>query len=167
MWMSPSASRIRAASQQGQLIARRGGNGLGSSVISSSHLALVGAPHSLGDSIQFGWLIVFALRERQRQSVDTRLQAGKAPVRLRLQIREHAPIVRCECNENVIDFSEHLPIGRFDCNENFIDSRKHSLDNVDHLEPQGVEFAAQLLYVPLALFTPTVDIAHASPTYFI
>jgi len=125
------------------------------------------------------------LRERQRQSIDTRLQAGKAPVRLRLQIREHLPIGRFDCNENFIDFSghlpigrfdcnenfidfsEHLPIGRFDCNENFIDSRKHSLDDVDHLEPQGVEFAAQLLYVPLALFTPTVDIAHASPTYFI
>jgi hypothetical protein len=152
--------------RQGQLIARRGGNGLGSSVISSSRLALVGAPHSLGDSIQFRWL-VFVLRERQRQSVDTRLQAGKAPVRLRLQIREHLPIGRFDCNENFIDFREHLPIARFDCNENFIDSRKHSLDKVDHLEPQGVEFAAQLLYVPLALFTPTVDIAHASPTYFI
>ena len=79
-------------------------------------LALVGAPIALSDSIQFGWLIVLALRERQRQSVDTRLKARKAPVRLRLQIREYAPIVRFECNENVIDFSEHLPIGRFDCN---------------------------------------------------
>ena len=98
-------------------------------------------------SIQFRRLIVLALSERQRQSFDTRLQAGKARLRLRLQI------------------SEHLPIGRFDCNDNFIDSRKHSHDKVDYLEPEGVEFAAQLLYIPLALFTATVEIAHAPPSY--
>jgi hypothetical protein len=109
-------------------------------------------PHGLmahDPSIQFRRLIGFVLRERQRQSVDTRLKARKAPVRLGLQIREHLPIVS------------------FDPNENFIDSRKHSLDNVDHLAPPRVEFAAQLLYIPLALFTATVEIAHASPSYFI
>jgi hypothetical protein len=100
------------------------------------------APIALISSIQFRWLIVLALRER-RQSVDTRLQAGKAPVRLRLQIREH------------------LPIGRFDCNENFIDSRKHSPNKLHHLG----DLTPQLFYVPLTLFTTTVEIAHAPPSY--
>jgi hypothetical protein len=36
-----------------------------------------------------------------------------------------------------------------------------------YLEPQGVEFAAQRLYIPLALFTATIEFAHASPSYFI
>jgi len=64
-----------------------------------------------------------------------------------------------------LQIREHLPIVRFDLNENVIDSRKHSLDNVDHIEPQGVGFAAQLLYIPLALFTAPAEIAHVPPTY--
>src|SRR5262245_42605949 len=60
---------------------------------------------------------------------------------------------------------EHLPIVSFDFDENFIDSRKHSIDNVEHLQPQGVECATQLLYIPLTLFTATVEIAHAPPSY--
>jgi hypothetical protein len=47
----------------------------------------------------------------------------------------------------------------------FIDPRKHFPDNLDHLALQAVEFAAQPLYFLLALFTATVEIAHAPPSY--
>jgi hypothetical protein len=96
-------------------------------------------------SIQFRWLIIFALGPRRR--VDARLQSRETCVGPRLKVREHLLIVRV------------------DLGENFIDPRKHSADNLDHLATQSVELDAQLLYVPLALFTTTVEIAHAPPSY--
>jgi hypothetical protein len=75
------------------------------------------------------------------------LQARKARVCLRPQI------------------SEHLPMTGFDFDENFTDSRKDSPDNLDHRAPQGVELDPQLLYIPLALFAATVEIAHRPPSY--
>ena len=41
----------------------------------------------------------------------------------------------------------------FDRGENFIDAGKHAPNNLDHLAPQNVEFAAQPLDVALAPFT--------------
>jgi hypothetical protein len=77
------------------------------------------------------------------------VQVRKIPVRLRLQI------------------GEHLPIVSFDLGEKSIYSRKHSHYNVEHLEPQGVEFAPQPLYIPLPLFTVTAEIAHLGLSYFV
>jgi hypothetical protein len=57
---------------------------------------------------------------------------------------------------------EHLLTGSVDRGKNFIDSRKHSVDNLGHLAPQGIEFASQLLYIPLALCITTIEIAHAA-----
>ena len=57
------------------------------------------------------------------------------------------------------------PIASIDLAENFIDSRKHSVDNLGHLAPQGIEFDSQLLYIPLAFFAATIEIAHAPPRY--
>jgi hypothetical protein len=97
---------------------------------------------SLSHSIQFRWPIILALGPRR--CVDACPQAREACLGLRSKIREH------------------LPIASFDLGENFSNSRKHSADNLVNLAPQGVEFAAQLLYIPLALFTA---IAHALPSY--
>jgi len=127
------ASRIGAAIQQSQLIERRGSTGSSSRSI---------AP---GPSIQFRWLIIFALGPVRR--VDARPQARETCIGLRLKVREHLLIVS------------------FDLGENFIDPRKHSAENLDHLATQGVELDAQLLYVPLALFTATVGIAQVPPSY--
>jgi hypothetical protein len=112
-------------------------------------------------SIQFRWLIIFALGSGR--SVDGCPQSREACIRLRLQI------------------SEHLPIASLDLGKTFIGSRKHSPDKLDDLAPQGVELAAepnfddlpaqgvelgaQPLYFPLALFTASVEIAHAPPSY--
>jgi hypothetical protein len=60
---------------------------------------------------------------------------------------------------------EHLPIGSIELGKNFIDSRKHSPDNLDGFAPKGVEFDLQLPYIPLALFTATIEIAHTPPSY--
>ena len=57
------------------------------------------------------------------------------------------------------------PIASIDLAENFIDSRKRSVDNLGHLAPQGIEFDSQLLYIPLAFFAATIEIAHAPPRY--
>jgi hypothetical protein len=51
----------------------------------------------------------------------------------------------------IVDFMSTRP--SFDLGENFIDARKHAPDNLDHLAPQDVEFAAQPLDVALAPFT--------------
>jgi hypothetical protein len=96
-------------------------------------------------SIQFRGLLVFALDPGHR--VDARLQARETCVGLRSKVREH------------------LPIASPDLGENFMDPPKHSTDNLDHLVPQAVEFAAQAPYFPLAVFTATVEIAHGPPTY--
>jgi hypothetical protein len=84
-------------------------------------------------SVQFRWLIVLAVSSGR--CVDARLQARKAGVGLRSKIRKH------------------LAVASFDLGENFIDARKHAPDNLDHLAPQNVEFAAQPLDVALAPFT--------------
>ena len=96
-------------------------------------------------SIQFRWLIILALGSRR--SVDGCPQSREACIRLRLQI------------------SEHLPIASLDLGKTFIGSRKHSPDKLDDLAPQGVELGAQPLYIPLALFIPTIEIASAPPSY--
>src|SRR6516165_3690437 len=84
-------------------------------------------------SVQFRWLVVLAVSPGR--CVDARLQARKAGVGLRSKIRKH------------------LAVASFDRGENFIDARKHAPDNLDHLAPQNVEFAAQPLDVALAPFT--------------
>jgi hypothetical protein len=84
-------------------------------------------------SVQFRWLVVLAVSPGR--CVDTRLQARKAGVGLRSKIRKH------------------LVVASFDLGENFIDARKHAPDNLGHLAPQDVEFAAQPLDISLALFT--------------
>src|SRR6516165_2590139 len=84
-------------------------------------------------SVQFRWLVVLAVSSER--CVDARLQARKAGVGLCLKIRKH------------------LAVASFDRGENFIDARKHAPDNLDHLAPQDVEFAAQPLDVALAPFT--------------
>jgi hypothetical protein len=99
----------------------------------------------IAPSIQFRRLIILA--RRPGRGVDARPQAGETCVGLRLKI------------------GEHLPIVSFQLSKNFIGSRKHSLGNLDHLAPQGVELGAQPLYFPLALFTASVEIAHAPPSY--
>src|SRR5262249_38553807 len=81
-------------------------------------------------SIQFRVLVVLALRERQWQSVNTRLQSCEACIRLRLQISEHLPITD-------FDFAKNFA-------KNFIDSREHALDKLNHLG----DLTPQLLYVP-------------------
>jgi hypothetical protein len=102
------------------------------------------APHC-SPSIQFRWLIIFA--PGPGRGIDARPQAGETCVGLRLKIGEHPLIVSVEPSEN------------------FIGSRKHSHDNLDGLAPQGVDLAAQPLYFPLAIFTATIEIAHAPPSY--
>jgi hypothetical protein len=102
-------------------------------------------PIALSPSIQFRWVVIFALGPGR--PVDARPQGRETCVGLRSKI------------------GEHLPIASLDLGENFIDPRKHSPDNLDHLAPQAVEFAAQPLYFPLALFIATVEIAHAPPSY--
>src|SRR5215471_1881142 len=84
-------------------------------------------------SVQFRWLVVLAVSPGRR--VEARLQARKAGVGLRSKIRKH------------------LAVASFDRGENFIDAGKHAPDNLDHLAPQNVEFAAQPLDVALAPFT--------------
>src|SRR6516225_6086605 len=90
--------------------------------------------------VQFRWLVVLAVSSER--CLDARLQARKAGVGLRLKIRKHLAVASFDRGENFIDVGE-----------NVIDARKHAPDNLDHLEPQDVEFAAQLLDVALALFT--------------
>ena len=85
--------------------------------------------------------MIFALGPGCR--VDARPHARKTCVGLRSKI------------------SEHLPIASFDLNENFMGSRKHFLDKRDDLG----DLTPQLLYIPLALFTATVEIAHTPPSY--
>jgi hypothetical protein len=92
-------------------------------------------------SIQFRWLIILAAGPGR--SVDGCPQSREACIRLRLQI------------------SEHLPITDFDFAKNFIDLREHSLDKLNDLG----DCTPQLLYIPLALFTATVEIGHAPPNY--
>jgi len=137
------------------LITRRGGSGFGSST-GSSLRAIAPIP-----SIQFRWLIIFALGPVR--GVDTRLQARETCVCLRSKVREH------------------LPVASLDLGKTLIGSRKHSRDKLDDLAPQdvelaakpnfddlpaqGVELAAQPLYIPLALFTATVEIGHVPPSY--
>src|SRR6516225_11408997 len=82
-------------------------------------------------SVQFRWLVVLAVSSER--CLDARLQARKAGVGLRSKIRKH------------------LAVASFDRGENFIDAGKHAPDNLDHLAPQNVEFAAQPLDVALAL----------------
>jgi hypothetical protein len=84
-------------------------------------------------SVQFRWLIVLAVSPGR--CVDARLQARKAGIGLRSKIHKY------------------LAVASFDLGENFIDARKHAPDNLDHLAPQNVEFAAQPLDVALAPFT--------------
>src|SRR5262245_2057015 len=84
-------------------------------------------------SVQFRWLIVLAVSSGR--CVDGRLQARKAGVGLRSKTRKH------------------LAVASFARGENFIDARKHAPDNLDHLAPQDVEFAAQPLDVAFAPFT--------------
>jgi hypothetical protein len=133
------------------LIARRVGNGFGSSP----------ARRRAHCSIQFRWLIIFALGSGR--GVYACPQARKTCVGLHLKVREH------------------LPIASFDLGKTFIGSRKHCPDKLDDLAPQGIELAAepnfddlpaqgvelgaQPLYIPLALFIPTIEIAHAAPSY--
>jgi hypothetical protein len=92
-------------------------------------------------SIQFRWLIILAAGPGR--SVDGCPQSREACIRLRLQI------------------SEHLPITDFDFAKNFIDLRERSLDKLNHFG----DLTPQLLYIPLALFTATVEIGHAPPSY--
>jgi hypothetical protein len=125
----------RERDQRCQLIARRGGKGFGSSIGSSSR------PIAPSPSIQFRWLIILALGPRR--GVDACPQARETCVGLRSKVREH------------------LPIASLDLGENFIDLREHSLDKLNHLG----DLTPQLLYVPLPLFTATVEIAHAPPSY--
>jgi hypothetical protein len=66
---------------------------------------------------------------------------------------------------SALEERDHLPIGSIELGKNFIDARKHSPDNLDGFAPKGVEFDLQLLYVPLAFFTATIEIAHAPPNY--
>jgi hypothetical protein len=132
--------------QQCQLIARRGDqvDRAGYAPQRGSYtICPTRRPITLRPSIQFRGLVVLALRERQWQSVNTRLQPREACIRLRLQI------------------SEHLPITDFDFAKNFIDLRERSLDKLNHFG----DLTPQLLYIPLALFTATVEIAHAPPSY--
>jgi hypothetical protein len=75
------------------------------------------------------------LRSFRDGAFEARLQARKAGVGLRSEIRKH------------------LAVASFDRGENFIDAGKHAPDNLDHLAPQNVEFAAQPLDVTLAPFT--------------
>src|SRR5215831_3182496 len=84
-------------------------------------------------SVQFRWLVVLAVSPGR--CVEARLQARKAGVGLRSKIRKY------------------LAVASFDLGENFIDAREHAPDNLDHLAPQDVEFAAQPLDVALAPFT--------------
>jgi hypothetical protein len=133
-------ARRRQGTPEGSAIQRHRDQAAGASPSGSSS-----RPISPSPSIQFRWLIIFALGPRRR--VDARPQSRKTCVGPRSKVREHLFIVS------------------FDLGENFIDPRKHSADNLDHLAPQGVELDAQLLYVPLALFTTTLEIAHAPPSY--
>ena len=55
---------------------------------------------------------------------------------------------------------EHLLIGDIELGKRFFNSRNHSSDNLNHVVPQGVEFEPQLFYIPIALFTATIGIAH-------
>jgi hypothetical protein len=102
---------------------------------------LLAAPNCSQPSIQFGWVIIFALGPGH--GVDACPQARESCVGLRSKVREY------------------LPIGSLDLDKNFIDLRKHSLDEPNHLG----DLTPQLLYVPLALFTAIVEIAHAPPNY--
>jgi hypothetical protein len=96
-------------------------------------------------SIQFRWVIILALGSRG--SVDGCPQSREACIRLRLQISEHLPITD-------FDFAKNFA-------KNFIDSREHSFDKLNHLG----DLTPQLPYVPLALFTATVEIGHPPPSY--